>query len=189
MQSIAARHGFADGDFIWNHPNNDELRKRRASPNVLAPGDVVFIPDRTMKVVQCATGMSQRFVVRLPKRAVHVVLRDGAGAAIANSPYVLRAGDVERKGRSDSDGVVHEAGLRPSIDRATLELTELGITRVLLIGHLDPHDQETGWRQRLANLGYDDDKDGLAQFRRDQALPEDADEATVQNALYRQSKA
>jgi hypothetical protein len=120
---------------------------------------------------------------------VNVVLRDGAGAPIANSPYVLRAGDTVRKGRSDAGGVVHEAGLRPSIDRATLELTELGNTRELLIGHLNPHDHESGWRQRLANLGYDDDEDGLAEFRRDQKLPEDAAEATVQNALYQQSKA
>ncbi len=171
MHTIARRHGFSDAMVIWNHPNNKDLRSRRKSPHVLAPGDVVYIPDLKKKVAECATGKSHKFRLRFAKRDVHVVFVDADGEPIANSPYVLRVGDDERQGQTGADGAVHEKGFHPGETRAELELTDLGIQRTLLIGHLDPHHDESGWRQRLANLGYDGNEDGLAEFARDQESP------------------
>ncbi|MFL5350206.1 MAG: hypothetical protein ACJ8AT_35980 [Hyalangium sp.] len=188
MQTIARRHGFADAMAIWNHPSNQELRNRRKSPNVLAPGDVVHIPDLKKKVAECATGKNHKFRLRFATRDVHVVFKDADGEPIANSPYVLRVGDDERQGQTGADGAVREKGFHPGETRAEIELTDLGIKRTLLIGHLDPHHDESGWRQRLANLGYDSNEEGLAEFARDQELPEGTDAEKIRDALYEQSK-
>lgn len=188
MQTIARRHGFADAMAIWNHPKNQQLRERRKSPNVLAPGDVVYIPDLKQKVAQCATGANHKFRLKFATRGVHVVFKDADGEPIANSPYVLRVGDDERQGQTGADGAVNEEGFHPGETRAELELTDLGIKRTLLIGHLDPHHDETGWRQRLANLGYDSNEEGLAEFARDQEFQEGTDAEKIRDALYEQSK-
>ncbi|WP_224372646.1 hypothetical protein [Hyalangium versicolor] len=187
MRTIARRHGFSDAMAIWNHPNNEGLRNRRKSPHVLAPGDVVYIPDAKKKVVECATGKSHKFRVRLAKRDVHVVFVDADGQPLANSPYVLRVGNIERKGQTGADGAIHEKGFHPREERAELELTELGITRTLLIGHLNPHHEESGWRQRLANLGYEANESGLADFARDHDFPEDTEAEALRNALHEHS--
>lgn len=188
MQSIAARYGFSTADMIWLDSKNDDLRKRRSSKYVLAPGDMVYIPAPRKKVMPCATGKAHRFKVRLPRRNVHVVLTDGSGQPIANSSYLLQVGSERRSGKTDSNGAVHEKGFPPHIDRGELRLPELGIKRTLLIGHLDPHHEDSGWRQRLINLGYRGDEDGLAQFASDQQLARDTDAETIRNALHKCSR-
>jgi N-acetylmuramoyl-L-alanine amidase len=47
---------------IWNHPNNSSLKAGRADPNVLKPGDLLYIPDLTQKVVDCSTDAHHKFV-------------------------------------------------------------------------------------------------------------------------------
>lgn len=188
METIAHRYGFSDAQSIWDHPQNADLRGKRASRHVLAPGDVVFIPDRAKKLVNCAVEQTNKFKVQLPKRDVHVVLIDADGKPISGSPYKLRVGGIEREGKTGSDGAICEKGFPPNVDRGDLELPELGIRRTLQIGHLDPHHSDSGWRQRLANLGYEPDEGGLSQFARDQGLPDGTEAAAMRDALQKHSK-
>jgi hypothetical protein len=188
MQTIARRHGFSDVKSIWEHPENEELRSRRTSRHVLAPGDVVFIPDPKKKVADCPAERTNRFRVKLPTRDVHVVLIDAAGQPVAGSPYVLHLGGEVRAGKTGGDGAVHEKGFPPDLDRAELELPELGIKRTLSVGHLDPHQSESGWRQRLANLGYASDESGLSHFAQDQGLPEGTSVEALRDELQKHSK-
>ena len=183
IRTIANRHGFADPEVIWRHEDNAELRKVRPSANVLAPGDRVAIPDRDEKTVDAAAGRVHRFVVRRPKRDLRVVFIDATGAAVAGTPYVLTLGKEERRGTTGSDGAVDEKDIGLDVDLATLHLPDLGIRRILRVGHLDPHHEDTGWRQRLENLGYRGDEEGLAAFSGDQDLPENADATTVRERL------
>ena len=55
ISSIAEKHGFF-WEKIWNHPRNNEIREKRKDPNVLYPGDTVFIPEREEKE---ETGVTQ----------------------------------------------------------------------------------------------------------------------------------
>jgi N-acetylmuramoyl-L-alanine amidase len=48
ISSIAIAHGF-DWETVWNHPQNAKLRSQRSDPNVLRPGDSVFVPEREPK--------------------------------------------------------------------------------------------------------------------------------------------
>src|SRR2546428_12660680 len=49
LRQIALEHGFLDPNIIWNHPNNAKLKAKRKYHNVLNPGDILFIPDKTDK--------------------------------------------------------------------------------------------------------------------------------------------
>jgi N-acetylmuramoyl-L-alanine amidase len=70
--------------------------------------------------------------------------------------YVFKAGNLERKGSLDGDGVL-EQKIPASITRAEVTIGEL--TRTVLIGHLNPlsdtdDDGCSGAQARLVNLGY-----------------------------------
>jgi hypothetical protein len=56
LSHLAAQYGFRDYLTIWDHPNNAALKDKRQNPNVLFPGDSVFIPDKEKKSVSRPTG-------------------------------------------------------------------------------------------------------------------------------------
>lgn len=60
IESIAFNHGLF-WETIWNHPNNQPLRAARDSPNVLLPGDKVFVPEIRTKEEPGATEQLHRF--------------------------------------------------------------------------------------------------------------------------------
>jgi len=59
--SIAFQCGLLP-DALWNNPLNAGLKSQREDPNVLSPGDLVYIPDRVLRVEDCATDAKHRFV-------------------------------------------------------------------------------------------------------------------------------
>ena len=50
LASIAFDHGLF-WQSVWNHPNNARLKQQRGSPNILKPGDVVFVPDENRSII------------------------------------------------------------------------------------------------------------------------------------------
>jgi len=60
ISSIAQKHGLF-WDKVWNHPKNAKLQETRKDPNVLSPGDVVFVPDKEEKEESGATEQRHRF--------------------------------------------------------------------------------------------------------------------------------
>ena len=60
IDSISFNYGFMP-DTIWNHPTNAELKQKRQNPNILFPGDVVVIPDKTVKEELGTTEQRHRF--------------------------------------------------------------------------------------------------------------------------------
>ena len=49
LSLIAAQYGFTNWQTIWNLPQNADLQKQRQNPNVLFPGDQVYVPNRENK--------------------------------------------------------------------------------------------------------------------------------------------
>lgn len=151
LSSVAAKLGFADYRTIWDHPKNADLKKKRQNPNVLFPGDTVYIPDKQVKKEQCATGRLHRFLTRVEKLKLRLTLKGVDGRPIANTPCELTVDGGLYKLTSDADG---------HIDAEVPRAAESGEMRLLdtivpvKIGHLDPVDQTTGALARLANLGY-----------------------------------
>ena len=160
LGSIAARYGFKNWRTIYEHPQNQEFRKRRPNPNVIYPGDVVFIPDKDQKTVSCATGESHDFRVKTAQHWLKIILKDSDRNLLQNVDYRLAIGDQTYTGNTGTDGRVNQK-IPVDATEATLTVEALGLGWNLKIGHLDPvHDDPqdspifTGVKARLKNLGF-----------------------------------
>ncbi|HPM25410.1 MAG TPA: peptidoglycan-binding domain-containing protein, partial [Phycisphaerae bacterium] len=149
LSSIAADTGLF-WDTLWNHPANAELKRRRGDPNILFPGDAVFVPERRPKEETGNTDQHHKFMRRGEPHWLDVkLLRNGEPRA--NEPYTLEAGGEQRTGTTDAQGRIHEP-LRGNARRATLTVGS-DVYRFVL-GGVDPLNKISGVQQRLNNLGF-----------------------------------
>jgi hypothetical protein len=160
LAKIAENYGFPDWKVIWDDPGNEDLRNNRQDPNVLYPGDKLYIPDFDDKIVSAATGNRHRFVLTRTQLKLKLVLADHDGKAIQSAGYTLKVGDQQLEGTTGSDGSLEEL-IPNDVEDGELTLTDLGITIPLKIGHLDPilnrEDNSaiiSGLQARLNNLGF-----------------------------------
>lgn len=178
LSSIADRYGHF-WETIWNHPDNGALKELRQDPNVLLPGDEVFVPERQEKEESGATAARHRF----KKKGVPAKIRlkimqepppdsgdsEESGDVIRSSaqtpqdevradlPYRLDIDGQVSEGSTDSEGMI-EFVIPPGARRGKIIL-EPNTTRAreipLMLGSLDPISENRGVKQRLANLGFD----------------------------------
>jgi hypothetical protein len=157
ISRISLRYGFADWSVVYDHPQNAEFREKRPDPNLIYPGDRLFVPEREQKLEPCATGRMHRFQVSTPQKILKLAVEDLAGNRLANAPYELVVEGRTYEGTTDGDGKVEQP---IPVD------AEVGILRVgkllwpLKIGHLNPLENApdegvSGIQARLRNLGYD----------------------------------
>lgn len=71
INSIAFNHGFF-WETLWNHGQNSELKNKRKDPNVLKEGDVIHIPDLTLKEESGATEQRHRFRLKAVPAKLHL---------------------------------------------------------------------------------------------------------------------
>lgn len=157
LSKIAHQYGFGDWRTIYDHAENAGFRELRPDPNLIHPGDDLFIPDRDEKKVDCASGKKHLFKVHLGTNSLHVVLKDSHGTPLRNTAYTLDVSGRRLEGTTDGDGGLHHEGLHPDVSQATLAIA--GLTLTLDVGHLDPlgitaTDGVSGVKGRLRNLGY-----------------------------------
>jgi len=159
LLSIAHKYNFSSWETIWNHERNRELRGLRPNPQVLYPGDRLYIPDKPAWPVAGGQKTSFRIKKRMTCRFA-VYLKDEAGRPYAGNKYELTIGDDIVSDTTPEDGlVVHEVS--PAIRQGTLKLwpneddENETITWELKIGHLDPPNKISGAQARLNNLGFD----------------------------------
>lgn len=155
LSSIAEEHGFF-WETLWNHPDNKKLQELRRDPNILSPGDVVFIPDKRVKEVSEPTNQLHKFRVKNAPAKLKLRLLRGAEPR-AGEPYVLIIDDVEiKRDKIPPDGTV-EVSIPPRAKQGRLVLGagESAETYVLQLGHLDPLEALAGVKARLNSLGFD----------------------------------
>jgi N-acetylmuramoyl-L-alanine amidase len=151
LPAIAEAYGFARSAAIWNHPDNAELKKSRDVAEILAPGDVLKIPDREEKTVDIATGKVHRFTVKREKLELRIRIRNLDSAPVDGAACVLAASAGKQDLTTDGDGQII-APIARSERSATLTVGDE--VYQIAIGDLDPVDTESGWQARLVNLGY-----------------------------------
>jgi hypothetical protein len=158
LVKISEENGFVDYRTIWDHPQNKQLKDKRKNPNVLAPGDELFIPDKASREEQASTDQKHSYVLKTSKSMLRLVLEDLYGNPIANAKCELQVEGNVFEIVSGADGKI-EHEIPETAQNADLVVKEgnTALKNVKLnvqIGHLDPVEDESGQKARLSNLGY-----------------------------------
>ncbi len=170
LSLIAAKYGFSSYKTIWDHAENAELKKKRKNPNILYPGDKLFIPDKDEKTEQAPTGQKHKYEAKSDALKLRLVVKDADGYPVASEPCQLEIGAKEYKKTTGGDGLVEEK-MEGSPDSARLAVRDFEIP--MKIGHLDPVEEISGQQARLHNLGYDPGPlDGSDEYKRQSAIEE-----------------
>jgi hypothetical protein len=159
LTAIAHARG-AKSDEIWQHPANARLRGLRKSPELLAPGDVIYLPIVAPKWLPVAIGEKNTFVAHVPRVDVHVVLKNSNGQPLAGKSVTTSPPLGPSPLTTDGSGALTmSVPCDVKLVRATL--TDPNLTFDIRIGYLDPHDVTTGAVSRLRQLGYVADESPL----------------------------
>lgn len=150
LVNIAFRLGI-DADETWNHPRNAELRARR-HPNILAPGDILFIPTSSRQSLPFIQGAKNRYTASIPCTTLRITFQT-AGKAISDEPFEVEGLGRPFSGKSDGAGLVN-IEVPAHVQQIDIHFTRLELVFPVLIGHMDPVDELSGVRKRLEQLGY-----------------------------------
>ena len=149
LARLAHEYGF-DVDQVWNDSANKELKKRRANPNMLLPGDVLYFTPKNQDWTAVSSGTTNKFSAEVPLIAIHVRFKDG-DKALAGAQYVIE-GLTTAPETTGSDGGI-DVKVPITMRSFTVHFIDLVRAYEIKIGHLDPPDTPSGARMRLAALG------------------------------------
>ena len=208
MSSIAYENGFY-WKTLWNLPENAALKTKRKNPNVLLAGDIVTIPDITIKQEARVSGAKYKFVRKGVPEKLNIKLLDYDHKPRANLDYLLVVDGASQRGKTDANGLV-TASIPPNAETGRLIFAEpthvdnagktipakpKNLVMTLQLGQINPVSEVSGQKARLANLGFYkgpideqlDSKTGQAirAFQTKQGLPVTGavDDATRQKLL------
>lgn len=151
LSSIAAQYGIS-WDKIWNHPKNAKLKQQRRDPNILYPGDVLFVPDKEGKEESCTAEQKHKFKRKGVPAKLKLRILEGEEPR-ANVNYTLQIDGRIYNGTTDAEGKLEQT-IPPNAQRGVLILE--GDTPIILqLGQLDPIETISGVQARLLNLNFD----------------------------------
>lgn len=151
LSKIAKDHKLANWKVIYNHPSNAEFRKLRPDPDLIYPGDVVFVPEQKQKKVPAQTKNKHKYKKRAVTNTLKLVLLDGNHEPLAETDYTLTVAGVSVSGKTDEKGKLEH---KIPVDATSGKLSYSGLDIDLKIGWLDPLEKVEGVQARLQNLGY-----------------------------------
>ena len=154
IMSIAEDCGFF-WETIWNHADNTGLKRLRKDPNILFPGDIVVVPEKTPRVEPAPTDQLNKFVKKTTPAQVRLRLLDLKRKPRPNLQYVATVDGVNSSGQSDGEGYI-TVEAKPNARQLKLKVTDGSKSEeyTLPLGSIDPVEELSGVQQRLANLGY-----------------------------------
>jgi N-acetylmuramoyl-L-alanine amidase len=91
MAAIGAAYGY-NWQTLWNHPQNANLKNTRKDPNVLFPGDFVFIPEKTLRLENCVTDKCHKFVLKGVPEILRICLLNEFDHPLSGIDYELQVG-------------------------------------------------------------------------------------------------
>jgi hypothetical protein len=179
--SIAYSHGLT-WEKVWNHPNNAKLKEQR-DPNLLFPGDEIFLPPLDRRTESVSTDQRHRFKVKDVPAKLHLRLVDIDDTTRAGLDYTINVDGRFFDGKTDNNGCI-DVSIPPNAKKAILtvrppcaaqedEADEQVYTGPpvhmlataqpppvieqyeIWLGSVDPADEIVGIQERLINLGYD----------------------------------
>ena len=160
LSSIAKESGFSNYQIIYDRPENADFRAKRPNPNIIYPGDVLFIPDRELRTVSRPTDQRHKFRLKRPKVLLRLCVEDDVHRPYRDVKYRLTVGLDTYEDRTDGGGMVEQEIPADARDGALTiyprpdNPADEGYTFELNLGDLDPVDETSGIDARLSNLGY-----------------------------------
>jgi Putative peptidoglycan binding domain len=159
LSSIAGKYRFADWRTIYNHPQNTGLRQKRPNPNIIYPGDEIWIPDLDPGEKSAPTDLKHRYVLKKEEQVrIRIRVQDQRGLPFAGKQYTLEIEDSTYEGTTGPDGLIEaEIPHTASTGALTVRLEDDeydDCTWHLDLGSLDPIEEVSGVQGRLNNLGY-----------------------------------
>ena len=159
LESIARAFKLSGWKAIYDHPKNADFKAKRPNPNILCPGDTLYIPAKEVKTLSGASEQCHRFRLKVSLSTLRLRLLDDHGERLAYKSYRLIVDGRTIEGSTDGNGLL-EASITSDAAQGILELTpnsdypDIQLKWKLVIGGLDPVDEITGVQARLRNLGY-----------------------------------
>lgn len=152
LTKLAFVHGF-DVDEVWGHEKNKALAELRKDPNVLAPGDVIYLPVKPKEGLPIQKGATNKYVAKVPKVPVNLRFQDASGP-MGNVKFVVEGGlATPAEGTTDGEGKI-KLRVPAYVRELRVRFPEEDRTSVVRIGDLDPLEERSGIAARLAQLGY-----------------------------------
>ena len=151
IPSIAKNNGFF-WETLWNRPENASLKALRKDPNVLAPGDEVFVPDLELKYENRPTNAKHKFKIKGEQVKFKLQLLS-FGQPRKNEAYTLVIDGKLYQGTTDGSGILEHV-VPANAQGGVIKLRAGKEQYPVKIGHLNPIDELTGVQQRLNNLGF-----------------------------------
>lgn len=157
LLGLAVKNGLESWQDILDHPENSELKKKRADPGILKAGDRVFIPNRELRQQASAVDAKHSFKITRPKAWLRLAVKDAAGEALSGKKYELAVAGTTVSGKLPADGVVEQAVPVDATEGTLTVWMDETATQVwdLKIGFMDPAGEVSGVQARLNNLGFD----------------------------------
>ncbi|MFO0653353.1 MAG: peptidoglycan-binding protein [Polyangiales bacterium] len=189
VAKIAAQLGCSE-DEIWSHEKNKELRESGRTKGVLAPGDVLYVPDVAVKRPAVAIQSGNPFGGNVPRVSVRLIFAE-RGEPRSKKKYRVWCSGEKREGTTDDGGAL-SVDVPVTAAMIRVEFEDPFASYPVWIGHVDPSTEQSGVVVRLRQLGYlpgggalpdDDDAsttDAVKAFQRDRRLDVtgELDEAT-----------
>lgn len=151
LTKLAYLHGF-DADEVWNDPKNEDLRRARPDPSILAPGDILFIRESEKDGLSVQQGTANNFVATVPKVQLQLHFHDDEGP-FAGEAYEIQGLGDPIPGTTDGEG-----GLVVDVPVTTSDFHVLfpvrNVIYPVIVGDMDPINEPSGVRKRLRHLGY-----------------------------------
>lgn len=185
LSSIADAYGLKSWRVIYDDPHNADFKAKRPNPNLIYPGDELYIPGISPKDESVATDQRHIFTATFPPTYLNLRIQDQDDQAFANARYSLAVGPVNLEGTTDDDGWIHSL-IPPWAELGNLKVWPVDgdedtvIQWQMKLGHLNPIETVSGIKGRLNNLGYEcgeinDDEDddytaAVMQFQGDNGL-------------------
>ena len=163
IEAISYEHGLF-WKTVWDDPQNAELRRVRGDPNVLLPGDHVFVREIELKTEPGITEQRHRFKRKGVPCKLRLRVLDEKKQPLAGARYVIEIDRILRKeGLLDGEGIL-DIGIPPDAKDGNLIVNpgQDQVKYLLMLGHIDPIDTISGIQGRLNALGFDCGKvDGI----------------------------
>lgn len=160
LSSIAKKYEFTNWRSIYDDPQNAEFRRRRPNPNIIYPGDELFIPHKDLKELSGQTEKRHKFKLVKPMRVLRIAVEDRDRKRMTNQAYTLTVDEEEYPRRYTDDKGMLEELIRVDAKEAKLTIGKY-IWDTLLIADLNPIEADTpdegvsGAQGRLLNMAYD----------------------------------